>query len=154
MTLSKQIALKQTCFPQLGGDRHTVVRFVKGLYEVFDTSMKQKFAKTLKITNEVASNKLLLRALVYNQLNFFLHVICVQNENVYYWSDNWHVIYTNWDVGQPNRTADGGGCVGIVQQGTWRDSICSQPMPFLCKITTGQLSTLASPLLLSFGNGN
>lgn len=66
------------------------------------------------------------------------------NENVYYWSDNWHVIYTNWDVGQPNRTADGGGCVGIVQQGTWRDSICSQPMPFLCKITTAIPNTTPS----------
>lgn len=65
----------------------------------------------------------------------------LKNESVYYWSDNWHVIYTKWAVGQPNRTVDGGGCVGIDQQGMWRDSICSHQMPFLCKITTDEPNT-------------
>lgn len=62
------------------------------------------------------------------------------NGSVYYWSDNWHVVYTNWGQGQPDRR-EGGGCVGIDQNGFWFDTLCSQPSAYVCKITTAPPQT-------------
>ena len=54
----------------------------------------------------------------------------------YMWSDNWPVMYTNWDQGQPVRGSDGG-CVMFNNSGRWRDTDCKNSYPFICKITQG-----------------
>ncbi|CAH1796015.1 unnamed protein product [Owenia fusiformis] len=50
------------------------------------------------------------------------------------WEDNWPVVYTRWDKGQPSFT--GGGCVSIKQDSHWKDTWCLMQQPAICKFTT------------------
>ena len=65
----------------------------------------------------------------------------MQEDSVYYWSDNWHIVYTNWASGQPNKT-ETGGCVSMDDQGGWLDVPCTEGHKFMCKTTTCEISYL------------
>ena len=73
--------------------------------------------------------------IIYMSLFMFFH-ICTQTEGVYYWSDNWHVVYTNWGPDQPVKP-ENGGCVAMDINGKWADSACSLRSPFVCRKTSG-----------------
>ena len=54
----------------------------------------------------------------------------------YRWSSNWYVQYTQWGSGQPKREK-GGGCVSYhVEDSKWYDTLCTTPLPPICKKTT------------------
>ncbi|XP_078660072.1 uncharacterized protein LOC144904802 [Branchiostoma floridae x Branchiostoma belcheri] len=53
---------------------------------------------------------------------------------LYTWSDSWPIYFDNWGEGEPTRGANEG-CVAMAMNGLWNDSVCSQPLPAVCKKT-------------------
>ena len=62
--------------------------------------------------------------------NFF------QTTGVYSWSDGWPVRYTNWGKDEPSKGPTDG-CVTIMEDGRWNDTMCEKRLPSICRITTG-----------------
>uniref|UniRef100_A0A3B3Z7P3 C-type lectin domain-containing protein n=1 Tax=Periophthalmus magnuspinnatus TaxID=409849 RepID=A0A3B3Z7P3_9GOBI len=61
----------------------------------------------------------------------------VQNGS-YMWTDGWPVFFTQWGPGEPSNL-EGEGCVSMHASyffhGTWNDTKCSDPKPYICKIS-------------------
>ena len=68
--------------------------------------------------------------------------VLLQQSGTYKWSDNWPVMYTNWDKAEPVRPQDGG-CVKFNSTGRWSDTSCGNTYAFVCKITQGNIYDLS-----------
>uniref|UniRef100_A0A673AXV5 C-type lectin domain-containing protein n=1 Tax=Sphaeramia orbicularis TaxID=375764 RepID=A0A673AXV5_9TELE len=59
----------------------------------------------------------------------------------YYWTDGWPVFFTQWGPGEPSNHKDEG-CVSMhgsrMFHGTWNDTKCDDPKPYICKYTKGK----------------
>ncbi|XP_071751059.2 uncharacterized protein LOC139908314 [Centroberyx gerrardi] len=57
----------------------------------------------------------------------------------YKWTDDWPVFFTQWGPGEPSNIK-GEGCVSMhaspLFHGTWNDTKCDQPKPYICKISS------------------
>lgn len=65
-------------------------------------------------------------------LLFFL-----QNNGIYKWVDDWPVWYTNWGHNEPSRGLQEG-CVAIISDGSWNDTVCTEAKLPICKFTFGE----------------
>ncbi|XP_064594480.1 macrophage mannose receptor 1-like isoform X2 [Liolophura sinensis] len=78
-----------------------------------------------------------VRVMTYGQkMNFWTGMTDRKLKGVYRWSDNWPVLYVNWGRGEPSRM-DGEGCVALVTNGTWNDTMCSKKYGAICEISHG-----------------
>ena len=55
-----------------------------------------------------------------------------QVAGVYNWVDGWPVWYTNWGLSEPSKGA-GEGCVAMMYNGDWDDTVCDTKYKPLCK---------------------
>ena len=60
----------------------------------------------------------------------------LQADGEYLWIDGFNVLYTNWGENEPSME-DGGGCVALHVDGTWKDDLCANIYGYVCKSTTG-----------------
>ena len=71
-------------------------------------------------------------------------MLCLQVDGDYIWTDDWPDLYSNWGDDEPG---DGEGCVAMEQGGTLSDTRCGTGYPFVCKISTGNLTQTCILLL-------
>ncbi|XP_030005898.1 macrophage mannose receptor 1 [Sphaeramia orbicularis] len=61
-----------------------------------------------------------------------------KEDSSYYWTDGWPVFFTQWGPGEPSNHKDEG-CVSMhgsrMFHGTWNDTKCDDPKPYICKYT-------------------
>lgn len=60
-----------------------------------------------------------------------------QDEGIYEWVDGWPVWYTNWGHNEPSKD-EGEGCVAVMSDGSWNDTVCTDARPPICKYTFGK----------------
>nr|XP_039250734.1 LOW QUALITY PROTEIN: macrophage mannose receptor 1-like [Styela clava] len=70
------------------------------------------------------------------QTDLWIGLSSVISANEYQWTDGTLVIYTEWDVRQPDRSVQS--CAHLsVETGKWDDDICELLRPFMCKMSKG-----------------
>ncbi|XP_064597162.1 LOW QUALITY PROTEIN: macrophage mannose receptor 1-like [Liolophura sinensis] len=62
----------------------------------------------------------------------------------YEWIDNWPIFYTNWAQGEPSKDI-GEGCVSLLPNGKWNDTICGQQFLPVCKLSADKPPPVTSP---------
>ncbi|KAL3880785.1 hypothetical protein ACJMK2_032996 [Sinanodonta woodiana] len=59
----------------------------------------------------------------------------LKDESLFEWSSDKQVMYTNWDVFQPQHISSSSDCVLISSQtGGWKDDVCDRQRQYVCQM--------------------
>ncbi|XP_060586405.1 uncharacterized protein LOC132742102, partial [Ruditapes philippinarum] len=102
-----------------------------------DTCLKQGGAYLSSVNSGYEQAFIYLTMKQHNVNAVWIGLNDIKQSGTYTWTDNWPVVYSNWDAGQP---VGGQGCVIANTTGRWIETNCSASYPAICKISTASPS--------------
>ncbi|XP_071951100.1 macrophage mannose receptor 1-like [Antedon mediterranea] len=86
------------------------------------------------VSNGYEQNHLLLLGQDTGGIPLWIGMQYDDSNGKYTWINGWPTTYTNWAIGQPVKNVNGG-CVVMLPNGRWNDTLCANKYGSICKVT-------------------